>query len=263
MSRGLFAWVSTLLQVWLLLPLAAIVYASVATDAVPVFPPTGITLHWYAAAYDVGSFRRGLEISLIVACLSTVLAMPVGLTAALALARWQSPWRAPIETALMAPIFVPGLVIGIALMMAVAASGLDIGFGRLILGHTLMIFPYIARTTYASLAVQDASLEEAARTMGAGEFRIVWSVQLPLARPGIVAGTIFAFIMSFDDVPVALFLADARTTTLPLAVLSYLEYNFDPAVAAVSAAQVIFTFFAAVLLERLFGLKRLWGAGNG
>jgi len=262
-SRRAFAATILLLQAWLLLPLAAIVYASVTVDAVPTFPPTGMTFRWYVAAFHEQAFVDGLRNSLIVALASTTLAAPVGIAAAMALARWRSPWRAVVDTVLLSPIFVPGLVIGIALLISMSMTGMHLGIWRLILGHVLIVFPYVARTTYASLAGQDPAMEEAARTMGASEFRIFRSIVLPLARPGILAGTIFAFIISFDDVPVALFLADAQSTTLPLAVLAYLEYNFDPSVAAVSAAQVIVTFAAAVALERFFGLQRLMGGGNG
>jgi putative spermidine/putrescine transport system permease protein len=261
--RTLFSVAVNLLLLWLLLPLLAILFASITVDSVPVFPPSGFGLKWYRALLDVESFRSGLRVSLAVACIATLLATPLGVAAAIGLTRWSSPWRVTVETALLAPVFVPGLVSGIGLLVSLSWTEIEIGLGRLIAGHLLIIFPYIVRTTYASLAGQDPALEEAARTLGAGEARILWSVVLPLARPGMTAGMLFAFIVSFDDVPVSLFLADARSTTLPLAVLSYIEFNFDPTISAVAAAQVIVTFVAAIGLEQLFGLRKLYGAGGG
>ncbi len=261
--RAVFSAIVVLLLLWLVVPLIAIVYASVTIDATPVFPPTGFSLKWYRALLDVESFNSGVRNSLLVASVATAVATPLGVIAAVGLTRWTSRWRAPVEAFLLAPVFVPGLVTGIGLLVSISWMDLDFGMGRLFAGHVLIILPYIIRTTYASLAAQDLALEEAARTLGASEMRIIGQIVLPLAKPGIVAGMLFAFIVSFDDVTVSLFLADARSITLPLAVLSYIEFNFDPTISAVSAAQVIVTFVTAVMLERLFGLKKLYGSGHG
>jgi putative spermidine/putrescine transport system permease protein len=248
---------------WLLLPLAVIVFASLTADSTPTFPPSGFTAKWFLAAWDVSSFRSGLQTSLLVATLATALACPLGVTAAIGLVRSRTRFRSVLEAVLLAPIFVPGLVTGIGLLLALSQLDADLGVSRLIAGHLLVTFPYIVRTTYASLAGQNEDLEDAARTLGAGELQVIWRVVLPLARPGILAGALFAFIMSFDEVPLSLLLAEARSPTLPLAVLAYLEFNFDPAVSAVSAAQILVTFFIAIVLERSFGLQRLYGAANG
>lgn len=261
--RVVFSGAVFALLAWLLLPLAAIVYASLTIDTTPVFPPTGFSFKWYRALLDVESFNSGIRNSLIIASAATLAATPVGVLAAVGLMRWDKPMRATVETILLAPVFVPGLVTGIGLLVTLAWIDVELGIARLIAGHILIVVPYIVRTTYASLAAQDRALEEAARTLGAGEARVLWQIVLPLARPGIIAGMLFSFIVSFDDVTVSLFLADARSITLPLAVLSYIEFNFDPTISAVSAAQIIVTFVAAIILERLFGLKELYGASNG
>ncbi len=120
--------------------------------------------------------------------------------------------------------------------------------------------PYTVRTVLASLSRVDPSLEEAAQTLGAAPVRAFFLVTLPLIRPGVAAGMIFSFILSFDDVAVSLFLVDVRTATLPLAIMSYLEYNVDPTIAAVSSLLVFLTLLLTLALERLFGLKRLFGA---
>lgn len=252
-----------LLIVWLVIPLAAILIVSFGLDTIAA-SGQGPTLKWYRAAWEVGSFRSGVRSSFIVATSATLVSAIIGIAAAIGLTRWESRWKGVIDMILLLPIMVPGLVIGLGMLAAIATmGGADLGYGRLIAGHLLVVMPYVLRTTYASLITQGGSLEEAARTMGASEWRVLRKVTLPLARPGIVAGMLFAFIISLDEVPLSLFLADAHTTTLPLAVLSYLQFNFDPAISAVSAAQIILTLVAAVALERLFGLKNLYGAERG
>ena len=124
----------------------------------------------------------------------------------------------------------------------------------------LIVTPYLIRTIMASLAQIDPTLEECARTLGATSPRAFWHVTLPLIRPGLIAGMLFAFILSFDNVSVSLFLTNVRTNTLPLAMLNYVEYNFDPSIAAIASMLVFFSIGSAVLLERLVGLKRLLGS---
>ncbi|CAN7720315.1 ABC transporter permease [Variovorax sp. LjRoot290] len=254
--------VVVILLVWILLPLVAIVAVSFGFDAA-LSSTQALTFKWYTAAWEVASFRSGILTSALVACCATLVATVVGVSAAIGLNRWTSSWKSTVDMVLLLPVLVPGLVTGIGLLEATALAGFDLGHGRLIAGHALVIMPYVIRTTYSCLMTQGNTLEEAARTLGAKELRILLEVTLPLARPGIIAGMVFAFIISLDEVPVSLFLADARSNTLPLAVLSYLQYNFDPAISAISAAQVILTVAAALLLERMFGLKNLYGAEHG
>jgi putative spermidine/putrescine transport system permease protein len=134
----------------------------------------------------------------------------------------------------------------------------DVG-ARLVGAHVLITFPYMVRTILASLARLDPAVEEAARTLGASALRCFVLVTLPLVRPGVVAGMLFAFIVSFDNVSLSLFLTNARTNTLPIAILNYVEYNFDPSVAAISTMLVAFSLGAALLVERLVGLRRVVG----
>ena len=167
--------------------------------------------------------------------------------------------RDAIQTLLLAPLVVPSLVIGLAILLAFSGMGVrDVG-ARLVGAHVLITFPYMVRTILASLARLDPAMEEAARTLGASALRCFVLVTLPLVRPGVVAGMLFAFIVSFDNVSLSLFLTNARTNTLPIAILNYVEYNFDPSVAAISTMLVAFSLGAALLVERLVGLRRVVG----
>jgi putative spermidine/putrescine transport system permease protein len=147
-------------------------------------------------------------------------------------------------------------VIGIALLVAFSAISFRDAPLRLLAAHCLIALPYTTRTILASLARLDGTLGESARTLGAGEASVFWHITLPLLRPGILAGMIFAFLQSFGDVPISMFLTDARNNTLPLAIMAFLEYNTDPTVAAISSMVTVACLVLALLLERLFGLRR-------
>src|SRR6185503_17135491 len=129
----------------------------------------------------------------------------------------------------------------------------------LVLAHTLIVLPYLVRTVLASLVQLDITLEEAGRTLGASAFKTFLYVTLPLIRPGLMAGILFAFIISFDNVSISLFMTTSRTTTLPIAVLNYVEYNFDPSIAAISTMLILATAIAAVVIERTVGLRSIAG----
>ncbi|MFZ4532737.1 MAG: ABC transporter permease subunit, partial [Alsobacter sp.] len=134
----------------------------------------------------------------------------------------------------------------------------DVGF-RLVAAHVLVTMPYLVRTLIASLTRFDMVLEEAARTLGASPLTTFFVITLPLIRPGLIAGVLFALVVSFDNVSVSLFLTSARTNTLPLAILNYVEYNYDPSIAALSTMLIAVSLGAALLLERLVGLRRVVG----
>ena len=253
------AWRVSIVAIYafLLAPLVCVVLVSFNAEPVQTFPPQGWSLRWYAHVLDVDSFRSGALSSLVLAAGAALLATPLGLAAALGLHR--SDWRgkAALESVLLAPLIVPGIVIGISLLIALAAIDVREAPLRLLVAHTVAILPYSVRTVLASLARLDPALEEAAETLGASGVAAFRHVTFPLIRPGVLAGLLFGLILSFDDVSVSLFLVDARTTTLPIAIMSYLEYSFDPSVAAISTMLVVATLVAALVLERLLGLQRL------
>jgi putative spermidine/putrescine transport system permease protein len=130
---------------------------------------------------------------------------------------------------------------------------------RLLIAHVLIATPYCLRTIHASLARLDQTLIDGAMTLGADRWRAFRHITLPLASPGIVAGMIFAFLQSFGDVPISLFLTDARNNTLPLTIMSFLEYSVDPTVAAMSSLVTLASLTLAIGLERVAGLRRALG----
>jgi putative spermidine/putrescine transport system permease protein len=259
--RGLFLAIVTTIFLFLLAPLVIVVAVSVNPGVVAQFPPTGLSLHWYAQALQSDLFRGALINSVLLAALSALASSMAGTAAALALVRGRFAGRAALEALLLSPLVVPGIVLGIALLAAFAAIGFHDALWRLLLAHLLLTLPYSIRTVMISFQRMDPLLEQAAETLGASGWRIFAEITLPLIRPGVLAGGLFAFVMSFDNVPVSIFLADASTTTLPLAIISYLEYNFDPSVAAISSILILSMLLLALLLERIAGLRRVLATG--
>jgi putative spermidine/putrescine transport system permease protein len=256
---ALHRFVVALVAAFILAPIVVVVAVSLTDSPIPEFPPRGLTLRWYAHALSEDVFTTSALNSLWLATLATAIATPLALAAAYGLVRGRFRGRDAIQTLLLAPLVVPSLVIGLAILLAFSGMGVrDVG-ARLVGAHVLITFPYMVRTILASLARLDPAVEEAARTLGASALRCFVLVTLPLVRPGVVAGMLFAFIVSFDNVSLSLFLTNARTNTLPIAILNYVEYNFDPSVAAISTMLVAFSLGAALLVERLVGLRRVVG----
>jgi putative spermidine/putrescine transport system permease protein len=258
-ERWAYAGALIAIYLFLLLPLIFIVVVSVNDGPTPTFPPTDISFRWYIHAIKEENFVQGAVTSAWLAIAATVIATPLGTAAALGIRRTEFRGKWLVEMLFLAPLAVPGIVIGIALLIAFVAADIGKAPVRLVAAHILLVLPYSIRTVLASLSQIDPALEEAALTLGASRWSALRLIVLPLIGPGIIAGVLFALILSFDDIALALFLVDANTTTLPVAILSYLQYNFDPSVAAVSSILIILTLSCASLVERTFGLRRLLG----
>jgi putative spermidine/putrescine transport system permease protein len=160
----------------------------------------------------------------------------------------------------LAPLIVPGVVIGFALLLFYARAGIDNGFLRLLGGHVVITFPYAIRTILAALYGVRPSLIDAALSLGANHRRAFWTVTLPLIKTGIVAGAIFAFAFSLDDVAASLFLSDPLNYTLPVALVSMMHANFDLTIAAVAVLLMTLTSLLMLALDRMAGLDRIVGA---
>jgi putative spermidine/putrescine transport system permease protein len=257
--RAGFALLIAALYLFIFAPLAVVVIISLNGGTVASLPIESWSLRWYVKAFETVAFVNALKTSLWLAIASTAIAAPLALAAALAIARADFPGRAQLEAFLMAPLLTPGIVIGIALLLAASVLQVRDAPLRLLVAHVLIAFPYCLRTVYASLARLDPVLIDGAMTLGASRWRAFWHVTLPLVRPGLIAGMIFAFLQSFGDVPISLFLTDARNNTLPLTIMSFLEYSVDPTVAAMSSLVTLGSLALAIGLERLAGLRRALG----
>jgi putative spermidine/putrescine transport system permease protein len=239
-----------------MLPVVVIVLAAFTTTSYLTIPPKGITLRWFAQVLGDREYVDALLFSLRLAAVVTVGALLIGTASAYALARRAVPGASLVSGLLTAPLAFPGIVIGIALLQYYTLVGLRGSFLGLALAHLLITVPYTMRAVLASLHGVDADLENAACTLGSSRIDAFRRVTLPLIRPGLVAGGLFAFITSFDNVPVTIFLLGVRDTTLPVKIFSAIEYGVDPSIAALSAMLIAATAIFLVAAERWIGFHR-------
>lgn len=243
------------------LPLLLTVYLSVFDETLITFPPRGYTLGWYAGI--IPTFGGALRTSLVTSLLATVISLGVGVPAAIGLTRRRFRGRGVISMLLLAPLTLPGIAIGLGIFVLAVLieerTELALGgtSGLLVAAHVLITLPWVVRLCLAALANNDRAAEEAAASLGATPARVIWRVTLPAMRGGIVAGALFAFIVSFENLEMTLFLTAPGMTTLPISILSYLQYHIDPLVAAVAVAQVVLVGGALLLLDRFVPVARV------
>jgi putative spermidine/putrescine transport system permease protein len=261
-AGALYLAILALAAAFALLPiLVSIVLSFDGRTFIGPFPPQSLSLRWYEEFLNDSYYHEGLKTSLLVSGIATLVSTVAGVAAAVALDRFDFPGRQVLQALLVSPLVIPTVVIGFAMLMFASRIGIIDGLPRLIMGHIIITLPYVVRTTLASLVGIRPSLFEAALSLGATPAQALLKVTLPLAKTGIVAGAIFAFVMSFDEVAVSLFLSDPFTYTLPVALLAQMRADLNLTVAAVSVIFLVFTLLLIWLLDRVIGLDRLVGQG--
>ena len=254
--RRIYAAVSASVLAFVVLPLAAVVWASFFANRILTFPPSGYTLSWYARAWALDDFRNGFITSLEVALFAVAASLAIGVPASLALVRYRFPGREAIQMTLLSPMVVPGIVSGSALFIAfiqveevtdVQVAGT---LGGLLIAHALLALPWTVRLVSASLVGMDRSIEDAAASLGASRLSVLHRVTLPAIRPGLLAAALFAFVISFIDLEKSIFLVGPGRTTLQIALVNYLEWNLDSTVAAVATVQIAVIAVVLVIGDR-------------
>lgn len=240
-------------------PVAIIFLESLTSADYVSFPPVGFSLKWYLEIPRRSEFVASLLTSFAVAAGASVLSTVLGALAALALVRYRFRGRAVLQGFFLSPLSVPGIVLGIALLQFYANHGIPRTGLSLTAAHLVITTPYTIRLISVSLTGFDRNLELAARSLGAGSWTTFRLVTLPLIRPGILAGAVFAFVVSFDDLAVSLFLSSPGAMTLPVRVFTYIEQNYDPLITAVSSLLVLVAVAVVLVIERTVGLGRLFG----
>lgn len=246
-----------LFLLFMIAPLVVVIGASFEPKELLRFPPHGLSLRWYQAAMQSTEFVVAARTSLIVAILATIGGLSLGVPAAYALARYTFGGKAAIAALLSSPLLVPQLIIGVALLQILALLGIGASVFTLTVGHILICLPYVVRTIQASILGLDVFIEEAAANLGATRLQIYTTVVLPIIRPALYSAILFAFLVSFDNAVISLFLVSARTTTLPIAMYSYVQYNLDPTIAAISTLLVAISVAAMYAASKLAPIERI------
>ena len=253
---------TAVMALFLIVPVVVVVVASFTAGDFIMFPPRGFSLRWFDKVLGDPEFIKPLWNSIRLGVIATFVSSVLAIPAALSLVRGALPGRRWIETFLLSPLSLPTIILAVGLLFFAARIGLTNSFAALLAGHVVITVPYMLRTVLGVYAGMNREIEDAARVLGADRWRTAWYVTLPIIRPGLLAGAIFAFLMSFDEVAVALLLTNSDTTTLPVSILSYLVYNYDPAVAAISTIQIAIVLVALLVLERLFGIRHVMFASR-
>ena len=248
---------------YILLPLYFVVWLSVFKQEIPSFPPDGYSLRWFAAIPEYREFANGFVLSLQVGVIATLTGLVLGVPAALVIVRSPLKGRSYFNALLLAPMVVPGVVLGTSLYVfqieAEIATGLPVmgSFAGLVIAHILIVVPWTVRLICANLVGIDRTIEEAAYNLGAGPITTFFRITLPMIRPGLVAATLFGFVASFGNLEMSLFLVGPGRTTLPIAILQYLEWKIDPTVAAASVLQIALIALALLLTDHYVKLSRV------
>lgn len=264
-----YGWCS-LSYIFLLSPLVIVAGASLhrgSRYSVVKFPPEDISLYWYTQIPD--AHWSALTLSFTLALSASLLACAVGIPAAFGLVRGNLPYKGLISSIFRAPLQIPAIVTGLAFLQTyylfgdltnVYVNGTFIG---LLLGHLFVCIPFVVGTVGAVLQRFDVRLEEAALSLGASRFTTFRVVTLPVIMPGVYAGGLYAFMVSFGDVPISIFLSASGFTTYPVELFYGMENDFNPAVLASSTLVILFSLALLLLMQKIVGLDNLLRSGGG
>jgi putative spermidine/putrescine transport system permease protein len=254
--RFVFTALTVIAVIFLVAPSLIVIMTSLTASQSLRFPPSGLSLRWYVALLDADQMQRAAWTSLVVAAWTTLLAAVLGTAAALAIARSRGAWAKSFDLLFMSPLLLPALAFGFAALVFIYRLGLRPSVSLLVLGHVIVCVPFVLRTTLAALTQLDPALLDASASLGASQWMTFRRVTLPLIGRGVGAGSFLAFMASFDNVPVSLFLADERTEVLPIHLWQQIETNLDVRTAAASGLIVVLTLVLMLLAERFAGLTR-------
>jgi len=253
MRRMALPLIAGLVLFYLILPILIIVPLSFSSASYLSFPPPGFSLRWYRNFFTRADWLSSAWLSLWVGLAVTVLATTLGTPAAVALVRGRFGGKGLINAFILSPLIVPGIIVAIGIYFFYARLGVVGNPLALVLAHTCLAVPFVVINVSATLYGFDERMESAAVSLGASPLSAFRQVTLPLIRPGVLAGALFAFVTSFDELIVALFVSGTTAVTLPRRMWDGIRFEIDPKIAAVSTILVAFTgalLLSAELLHR-------------
>ena len=247
--------VAIVVFLFLMAPLLVIILASFSPTSLVVFPPKGFSLKWYANIFSSSTnFLSGFSNSIAIAAAATAIDIVLGVTASLSVSRYRFKGREALIAFFTSPMYVPSITFAFVLLQVFSNIGSIPGHVRIFLGHMVIILPYIVRNTLAVLTTFDWTLEDAAASLGANPVQVFFQITMPLIKPGVIAGALLSFLYSFDEAVLSSLLSSPKFITLPIRIMNYMEFSFDPTLAAISTLLILFSFVSILLLERFVGL---------
>lgn len=258
MSRHIATAVHLLLLTFLLAPLVVVVMVSLTPTSYMEIPTTEFSLRWYESLANNQEFLTAIKNSAIFAAMSSALSVAISVPAAIALSRARFRGSDAIRSFLLSPMMVPAVVLGIAFLKYLSSIGLASTVLGLVLCHCIVVTPYVLRLTMAAVGGINRNAELAATSLGASSITVFLKVTLPLVLPGVVSGAVIAFITSFDEVTVTVFVASPGTMTIPVKLLNHLNETTDPLAASASALLIVLALAVMLIVEKFFGLQNMF-----
>lgn len=247
----------TLVVLFMLAPLAIVCLVAFTPENTLSLPTRGLSLRWFEKVFHHPDFMQSFWNSLWLAVLAATLAVGLAVPASLAITRWEFRGRGFLNALFLSPLIIPHLVLGVAMLRLFAILGAAGSFPWLVAAHIVIVTPYVMRLLIAAISGFDRSVEQAAYSLGASEATVFRRVTLPMILPGVTGGWLIAFINSFDELTMSIFITSPSTVTLPVRMYMYATESIDPMMAAVSALIIGITAAAALLLDRVYGLDRI------
>lgn len=247
----------TLVVGFVLAPLVVICLVAFTPENTLSIPTTSFSLRWFEAIFAHPDFVASFANSLWLATLAATIAVALAVPAALAIDRYSFPGRDALNALFLSPLIIPHLVLGVAFLRLFALIGGTGSFAWLVATHVIIITPYVLRLVMAAFTGLDRSAEQAALTLGASHMTVFRRVTAPMILPGITGGWLLAFINSFDELTMSIFVTSPQTVTLPVRMYMYATESIDPMMAAVSALMIALTAVAMLVLDRAFGLDKI------
>lgn len=235
LSRGWWLLAFVPIFVFLVAPIFIVIPMAFTSGQLLVFPPQGISIRPFNELFADQQWMTSAMTSLKTASVATLIATLAGGSAALALYRSSLPFKGLIAAVILLPVMVPTVVLALGDYLFLLQIGLTGRWYSIALAHSVVITPYVFVAVQASLSGFDPALARAARSLGAGSVSLLRFVYWPAIRPGILGGAVFAFIGSFDEVVISMFLSGPGVTTLPVQIFNSLQTDLTPKIAAVSA----------------------------
>lgn len=259
MIEGRVGWFSRIIAIlvfaFLLAPLAVIILASFSPTPLVVFPPKGISLMWYQNIFSSSTnFLSGFINSIAVAVIATAIDIILGVTAALSISRHQFKGKELLVSFFTSPMYVPSITFAFVLLQVFSQIGTVPGMLKILAGHFIIIMPYIIHNTLSVLSGYNWALGNAAASLGASPVTVFTRITLPLIKPGVISGAMLSFLYSFDEAVLSSLLCSPKFVTLPIRIMNYMEFSFDPTLAAISTVLILLSLLLIVLLQKFFGL---------
>ncbi len=252
-----------LLYLFMFLPILITAAVSFNSGTMSKFPPQGFSLRWWIDAFQprwLEPLLFSLQLSTMVAIIVTILGLPV----AFGLVRYRFAGRDALTALFLSPLIMPAIVTGLGLLQFIQYIGLGFlrGIWALLISHVVLCIPFSVRTIAISLNALPVKVEQAATSLGAHPSVVFTRITLPLIKSGVFAGAMFAFITSFTDYSVSLFLTRAGMRPITLAILSFLEFGFAPTLAAVAAITLIVPLILVIVIQHFFRIGDFIYAGR-